>query len=164
MIKKFLCIVLCLFLFALPCSALSHDTYSDVAQSSTQAANLLSLASNYDDFIRSDFIIYSPAQYQYFIVWGEDVYSNGESIVSDKPIQYISYTRTDNYNTYEYNYGQAQNFSLDIYNIVTSNIHGVGMRSVVFEDFYSQHIIKQFLIFGLAVLFVILLLKFRKDN
>lgn len=163
MIKKITCIMFCLLLFALPCSALSHGTYSDVSQNSTQAVNLLALASNCDDFIRSDFIIYSPAQYQYYIVWGEDIYSNGERIVSDKPIQYISYIRTDNYSTYEYSYGEADNFSLNIYNIVTSNINGIGMRSVTFEDFYSQHIIKQFLIFGLAVLFVMLLLKFRKD-
>ena len=155
------CVLLSVFI--LPCSALTfNSTYSDVVQSSTQSNNLIALAMNYDSFLRSEYVVFCPNNYQYYIVWG-DLSASSDMVTSSGAIEYISYIRGSDYtSSYVYDYGTSNSFSLNSSNVCTSNIQSFGMKSSLYDDFFSNHISIQFYIFGLATLIVILLFKIRK--
>lgn len=162
--KKFICIVLSLFLFVVPCSALSHTTYNGLSQNNSNVQNLISMAMNYDDFIDSKFVVYQYEQYGYCIAWGDLYLSENGSIKSNGDITYIRYYRTDNYNTYEYFPSTDTSFNLTVYDMITTNIGGIGMQSQLFRDYYTQQNIIYFCVFGFASLFVIMLTRLiRKD-
>lgn len=162
MMNKIICIFLCLALFALPCSALSHSTYQALSQSNTNVQNLISLAVNYDNFAESDFVCYQNGQYSYYIVWG-DLFVENDNVYSNSEVNYISYSRNDDY-TYSYNSGIDRSFSLTVYDVFVSNIDGWGMRSSLYSEYEFQQNFVKFAIFGTGILFVILLTKLRKDK
>lgn len=163
-IKKLICILLCLFLFALPCSALSHSTYNGLSQSSSTVQNLISMALNYDNFLDSKYVVYHSGQYDYYIVWGDLSLNATGQIVSEGDVIYIRYYRTDNYSTYEYLPGTDSSFTLTVYDMITTNIGGIGMQSQLFREYDTQENFEKFAIFGTALIFVILLTKLRKDK
>lgn len=152
--------ILLLFSLALPCFALSHSTYSDLAQNNSTVQNLLSFAMNYDSFAESDYVCYCSAQNTYFIVWG-DLFVNGNKVTSSEDINYIKYSR-DTLNQYSYEVSSSSDFTLNINNVITSNIDGVGMRSQIYEDYDYRNTFVEFSIFFAVILFVILLFKIRK--
>ena len=163
---KFICIILCLFLFALPCSALSHSTYSGLSQNNSNVTNLISMALNYDNFLESKYVVYQSGQYDYYIVWG-DLYINGSgNIVSDAEVIYIRYYRTGSGTNYYYEYlpGTDSSFNLTPYDMIVTNVGGIGMQSQLFREYDYQENFKKFAIFGTSVMFVILLTKLRKDK
>lgn len=162
-IKIFATVLVLISVLVLPCSALSFSsTYSDVVQSSTQSNNLIALALNYDSFLRSDYVVFCPNQYQYYIVWG-DLSASSANVTSSGAVEYISYIRGSDYSsTYTYDYGTSNSFSLESSNVCTSNIQHFGMKSSLYDEFFSNYISEQFYIFGLAVLVVILFIKIRK--
>lgn len=161
-IFKSLAVFLCLILvFAFPCSALSHSTYSDLVQSNSTCQNLILLAMNYEGFAESDYVVYCSAQYTYFIVWGDLTASQGK-IESTESVQYIEYSRGTDM-VYSYTVGNSSNFTLNFSDVFVSNIDGYGMRSALYEEYNSQNLVKNFFIFNSILLFVILLLKLRKD-
>lgn len=161
-IKLVATVCVLLSVFILPCSALSFSsTYSDVVQSSTQSNNLIALAMNYDSFIRSEYVVFCPNQNQYYIVWG-DLTASSDRVTSSGAIEYISYIRSGTTTNYVYDYGSSSSFALNSSNVCTSNIEHFGMKSTLYDDFFSNHISLQFYIFGLAILIVILLFKIRK--
>lgn len=161
---KIIATVLVLFsVFIFPCSALSFgSTYSDVVQSSTQSNNLISLALNYDTFLRSEYVVFCPNQYQYYIVWG-DLSASSDVVTSSGAVEYISYIRGSDYSSsYVYSYGTSNSFSLNSSSVCTSNIKSFGMKSSLYDEFFSNYISIQFYVFGLAILIVILFIKIRK--
>ncbi len=162
-IKITVTVLVLISVLALPCSALSfNSTYSDVVQSSTQANNLIALALNYPSFFRSDYIVFCPNQYQYYIVWGDLTVSAG-NVTSSGAVEYISYIRGADYNSnYVYHYDTSSNFSLYAPDVCTSNIDNFGMKSQFYDGFFTNYVTIQFYIFGLGVLMVILFLKLRK--
>lgn len=155
-----LCVVLVLIFSAFPCFALSHSTYSDLAQNNSTVQNLLSYAMNYSSFAESDFVVYCSAQYTYYIVWG-DLAASGNKVTSSEDINYIEYSR-DSLNQYSYKVSSSSDFTLNINNVITSNIDGVGMRSQIYEDYEYRNTFVEFSIFFAVILFVILLFKVRK--
>ncbi len=162
-IKIVATVLVLISVLVLPCSALSFSsTYSDVVQSSTQSNNLIALALNYDSFLRSEYVVFCPNQYQYYIVWG-DLAASSDTVTSSGAVEYISYIRSGDYSTsYVYDYGTSNTFSLNSSSVCTSNIQSFGMKSSLYDEFFSNYISEQFYIFGLAVLVVILLIKIRK--
>lgn len=162
-IKIIATVLVILTVFVLPCSALSFDsTYSDVVQSSSQANNLIALALNYPSFLRSDYIVFCPNQYQYYIVWGDLSVSAG-NVTSSGSVEYISYIRGSDYiSNYVYHYDVSDSFSLYAPDVCTSNIDNFGMKSQFYDGFFTNYITVQFFVFGLGVLLVILFLKLRK--
>ena len=163
-IKKLICILLCLFLFALPCSALSHSTYNGLSQSSSTVQNLISMALNYDNFLESKYVVYQSGQYDYYIVWGDLSLNDNGQVVSEGDVIYIRYYRTDTYNSYEYLPGTDSSFTLTVYDMITTNIGGIGMQSQLFREYDTQENFEKFAIFGTALMFVVLLTKLRKDK
>lgn len=162
--KKIFCLILCLFLFALPCSALSHDTYNGLNQSSSTVQNLISMAMNYDNFLESKYVVYQSSQYDYYIVWGDLYLNDNAQIVSNGEVVYIRYYRTDTYNTYEYVPSTDSSFTLTVYDMITTNVGGIGMQSQLFREYNTQNILRNFSIFALGILFVILLVNLRRDK
>ena len=162
-IKITFIVLIILSVSVLPCSALSfNSTYTDVVQSSTQANNLLALALNYPSFFRSDYVIFCPNQYQYYIVWGELTVSAGY-VTSSEQIEYISYIRSTDYNSqYVYHYDVSDSFSLYAPDVCTSNIDNFGMKSQFSDGFFANYIHIEFCVLGLAVLIIILFIKLRK--
>lgn len=161
--KKIVCILLCLILFALPCSALSHSTYNGLSQNNSTVQNLISMAINYDNFLDSKYVVYQSSQYDFYIVWGDLYLDDNTDFVSNGDIIYIRYYRTANNNSYEYVVGTDKTFRLSPYHMITTNVGGIGMQSQLFREYDTQNNIKNFSIFGFAVLFVIMLTRFRKD-
>lgn len=161
--KIIVSVLLIISVFVLPCSALSfNSTYTDVVQSSTQANNLLALALNYPSFYRSDYVIFCPNQYQYYIVWGDLTVSAGY-VASSEPIEYISYIRGSDYNSqYIYHYDISDSFSLYAPDVCTSNIDNFGMKSQFYDGFFANYVHIEFCVLGLAVLIIILFVKLRK--
>ena len=165
--NKFLKISVTVFLIlsvlVLPCSALSfNSTYADVLQSSSQANNLIALALNYPTFFRSDYVVFCPNQYQYYIVWGDLSVSAGY-VTSSGSVEYISYIRGSDYtSTYTYHYDVSDSFSLYAPDVCTSNIDNFGMKSQFYDGFFTNYVTIQFFVFGLGALLVILFLKLRK--
>ena len=147
----------------LPCSALSFgSTYSDVVQSSTQSNNLIAFALNYDSFLRSDYVVFCPNQYQYYIVWG-DLSASSDMVTSSGAVEYISYIRGSDYNSsYVYNYGTSNTFSLNSTNVCTSNIKSFGMKSEFYNNFSDSFNFKNFFIILLAFVFILLLFNVRR--
>ena len=164
--NKLCCIILCLFIFALPCSALSHSTYNGLSQSSSTVQNLISMALNYENFLDSKYVVYQSAQYDFYIVWGDLSLNDNGQIVSEGDVTYIRYYRTGSGTNYYYEYlpGTDSSFSLTVYDMITTNIGGIGMQSQLFREYDTQENFEKFAIFGTAVLFVILLTKLRKDK
>lgn len=149
-----------LFSFALPCFALNHSTYNDIAQNNSTVQNLLSFAMNYNTFKESDYVVYCNAQNSYFIVWGELIVSSNR-VVSNEDIFYVSYIRgTDN--QYHYTYSEDSSFILNVNDVVVSNIDGIGMQSQIYEEFDYRQNFYDFSVVVLVLLFVILLFKVRK--
>lgn len=161
--KKFICIFLCLFVFAFPCSALSHTTYSGLSQSNSTVQNLISMAMNYDNFIDSKYVVYQAGLYDFYIVWGDLILNENGQIVSSGDIIYIRYHRVDNYNTYEYTPNTDSTFTLSVMDMIVTNVGGIGMQSQLFREYFTQQNIIYFCIFGFAALFVIMLTRLRKD-
>ena len=161
--KVFVSFCFIISVLVLPCSALSFSsTYSDVVQSSTQANNLIALALNYPSFFRSDYVVFSPNQYQYYIVWGDLSVSAGH-VSSSGSVEYISYIRGSDYtSTYTYHYDVSDSFSLYAPDVCTSNIDNFGMKSQFYDGFFTNYITVQFFVFGFGSLLVILFLKLRK--
>lgn len=162
-IKIFSFILVLLSVFVLPCSALSFSsTYSDVVQSSSQSDNLIGLALNYESFIDSDFVVFCPNQYQYYIVWG-DLSASSNIVTSSGAVEYISYIRdSDYYASYVYDYGTSDSFYLNSSNVCTSNIESFGMKSEFFNNFYDSFIFNLFFIILISFVFIILLFKVRR--
>lgn len=164
--KKFVIFisVLCLtVLMSFNAAALTvSDTYSDVSSTSSQAVNLVNYAANYDSFIDSDFVVFCDVQNSYYIVWGELELSDG--IVSGTDIEYIRYYRTDNYNSYTYQYGTDISFALNADNLCTSNIENYGFRSSAYDSFKLNDNVNKALVFIVAFLFVLMILRLRRDK
>lgn len=164
--KKFIVFlyVVCLtVLMSFPASALTvSDTYSDVASTSSQAVNLVNYAANFESFIDSEFVIFCDSQNSYYIVWGDLENNNG--IISGSDVEYIHYYRTDNYNSYTYQYGTEVSFGLNPDNLCTSNIENFGFRSSAYETFRLNDNVNKSLMFILAFLFVIMILRLRRDK
>lgn len=153
-------VVLIICCTVLPCSALSHSTYSDLAQNNSTVQNLLSFAMNYDTFSESKFVVYTSAQNTYFIVWGDLNYLQNK-IISNSEIHYIEYSR-DSDLQYTYKTSVSDNFTLAVNDVVVTNIDGVGMNSQIYEEFKYRENFSNFSIIVLVFLFVILLFKIRK--
>lgn len=137
------------------------DTYSDVSSTSSQAVNLVNYAANFESFIDSDFVIFCDSQNSYYIVWGDLENNNG--IISGSDVEYIHYYRTDNYNSYTYQYGTENSFGLNPDNLCTSNIENFGFRSSAYETFKLNDSIETALIFITGFLFVIMITRLRRD-
>lgn len=136
--KKFiLCLVLVLILsFSTVAFGLSGSTYAALSQSSTNAQNLISYASNYNTFFNSEYVCYQGEQYQYYIVWGDLDFNNG--VVSGTDVEYVMYYREGvqgNY-VYTYSYNTDDKFSLNIDDSVVTNIQGAGGDSVLYNQLY----------------------------
>lgn len=162
--KFFLVFITCfivLFSVSPLCFAYSASTYADLAQSSTQANNLISYAENYKSFQNSDFVVSQVGQYEYRIFWGDLKY-NGLS-VSGNEIEYLQYVREGSgYDyTYHYNYGNESTLSLSIDNLVVSNIPELGSSSVLFEQFNFYDDFVYFTVFVVCLLLVVAILSFR---
>lgn len=155
----FVLVILCLSV--VPCFALTHSTYSDVVQSNTTCQNLISLAMNYESFTDSDFVVYCPSQYTYFIVWGDLSATQGK-VTSTDSVNYIEYSRGSDM-VYSYTVGSSENFTLNFSDVFVSNINGFGMRSALYDEYNSQNLVKDFLTFNTIILFVIFLFNLRKD-
>lgn len=159
--KSFL-IILLLFLFALPSSALTSTSYADLASTSSQAINLLNYAYNIESFSDSDFVIYRDNQYSYYIVWGDLVFS-GQS-VTGSDVEYCRYYRTgDAYSSsYLYDYGSASDFSLDIVYAIVSNIPNCGFAMPTYFEYLFYDNFDYFVIFSISFLFVLMLKVLRR--
>lgn len=138
------------------------DTYSDVSSTSSQAVNLVNYAANFESFIDSDFVVFCDSQYSYYIVWGDLENNNG--VISGSDVEYIHYYRIDSYNSYTYQYGTDVSFGLNPDNLCTSNIDNFGFRSTAYETFKLNDNVNKSLIFILAFLFVIMILRLRRDK
>lgn len=159
----FVFVMLLVALMSFNVSALTvSDTYSDVSSTSSQAVNLVNYAANYDSFIDSEFVVFCDVQYSYYIVWGDLELSDG--IVSGTDVEYIHYYRTDSYNSYTYEYGTDVSFALNADNLCTSNIENYGFRSSAYETFKFNDNVNKSLVFILGFLFVIMILKLRRDK
>lgn len=163
--KKFFLValvVVCLFCsFCTVSYAYSASTYSDLAQSATNANNLLAYAYNYDSFEGSDFVIAQIGQYEYRIFWG-DLNYNGSSVSGSK-VEYIQYVREGSGYDYQYyyRYGTDDTLSLSINNLVVSNIDKLGSVSSLYEQLHFQDNQHYIIIFFGALLFACLLLLTR---
>lgn len=138
------------------------DTYSDVSSTSSQAVNLVNYAASYDSFVGSDFVIFCDVQNSHYIVWGDLDYSNG--IVSGTDVELVHYYRPGGTNTsYVYVYGTDNSFALKADNVCTSNIDNYGFMSAVYEEYKLNDSIETSLIFIIGFLFVIMILRLRRD-
>ena len=159
----FVFVMLLALLMSFNAAALTvSDTYSDVSSTSSQAVNLVNYAANFESFIDSEFVIFCDSQYSYYIVWGDLENNNG--IISGSDVEYIHYYRTDNFNSYTYRYGTDISFGLNPDNLCTSNIENFGFRSSAYETFKLNDNVNKSLIFILAFLFVIMILRLRRDK
>lgn len=154
-------VVISLFLFVVPSSALSHSTYSDLSQSNTTVQNLISFANNYDSFHESKFVVYNTSNTSTFIVWGDSLTGNQNNVTSSSKVYYIEYSRNSDMQ-YSYKYSFSDNFSLNVSDVIISNIPEVGMTSQLFEDIEYRNNFSNFSIACIVFLFVILLFKIRK--
>lgn len=122
------------------------------------------MALNYDNFLESKYVVYQSDTYDYYIVWGDLSLNDNGQVVSEGDVVYIRYYRTDNYNSYEYIPGIDSSFTLTVYDMIVTNIGGIGMQSQLFREYDTQVNFEKFAIFGTALMFVILLTKLRKDK
>lgn len=158
-----LCIFVCLFSFTiLPCSALEVSPSNNVVSTSSNASNLINYANSYDSFIYSDFVVFQSGDYEYYIVWCDELTVNN-SVVTGTDIEYIRYYRSGNVgNSYLYRYGTDKNFKLNLNDyIVTSNIN-IGMTSSVYSDYRTNFNITYLLVIGVSLLFANMLTNFRR--
>lgn len=124
------------------------------------------MALNYDNFLESKYVVYQSGQYDYYIVWGDLYLSDNGPIVSDGEVTYIRYYRAGSGTSFYYEYapGTDNSFSLNVFDMITTNIGGIGMQSQLFREYDTQENFESFAIFGTALMFVILLTKLRKDK
>ena len=95
------------------------------------------------------------------MVWADNLeLQNGKIVGND--IQFVRYYRTDNYNTYYYDYGSDNTFTLNPNYMTTSNIESVGFSCPTFEQYEYQENLIDVGIFVLACLFVIAITNLRK--
>lgn len=163
--KKFLAMVsfsVCLFLsFSIVVNALSIDTYGHTASTNSNVINLINYAQSFDSFRNADFVVVQSDQYEYYIVWSDQLVYG--SMVTGSDVEYIRYYRTGTTNNqYTYVYDTDSNFTLDLNHVVTSNIADLGFTSAVYDTYQTNHNINSMLIFFGAFLFVIMLLNLRR--
>lgn len=161
--KFFVLILTFLFLisFSLPCFALSHNTYADLSQSNTTVQNLISHAVNCTSFKDSKYVVYTPAQNSYFIVWG-DLSANGSVISSSNEVNYIEYSRDSDYQ-YRYYYSTIDNFTLSVYDTVVTNLENIGMQSSLYDEYIFREKFSDFSILLLIISFLIFLFLLKRS-
>lgn len=163
--KRFFCVflvaVIVCFSFSSFSFAFTTSTYSDLAQSSTQSNNLISVASNYLFFSDSEFVVAQIGPYEYRIFWGDLKY-NGTSVTGNN-VNYIQYIREGSGYDYQWYYrtGTDSTLSLSVNHLVVSNISQLGSRSALYEEYHYYDIQILYLIFILAILIVGAFLLFR---
>lgn len=161
----FMFVMLLVALISFNVSAITiSDTYSDVASTSSQAINLVNYAASYKSFFGSDFVVFCDSQNSYYIVWGELKNNNGT--VSGSDIEYIHYYRVGSIGTsqYIYEYGTDNSFGLNPDNAITTNISDSGFVSSVYEEYKLQDSVEKCIVFITGFLFVIMILKLRREK
>lgn len=137
-----------------------NSTYADVVSTSTQVTNLINYAMSYDDFIDSDYVIFTDVQNSYYIVWSKDLSFNN-NIVTGTNIKYIHYYRNSS-NVYTYVYGTDSSFSLRSSYVNTSSLNNYGFTSSLFEEYKKSNMDQYFSILVTAFIFVIMLSSLRR--
>lgn len=125
--------------------AATYTPYSSITDSSSQANILYDYYRNLDTFDYNDeFLIMRSGQYDYYLFFSDSL--------SDKTVNYISYTSGGQYNnTYVINLGVDSNFRYSLNeNTVVGNIPGTGAYA---EHYSSYH---QFLIQVAAFVFLVM--------
>lgn len=161
--SKILCfffVIVLIFIFTINSFAISSNTYEGVTASTTTVQNLINQALSYDNFFHSDYVVYRADNYLYYVVWGDDfVYSNGRITASN--VEFISYDRYGSGTSYynEYRYGTDSSLTVTIDETIVSNIQidGFSFLSTVVDEFNYRRYLHYFLIFGIGMLFVIML-------
>lgn len=149
--KKFvlftvLLIVFCSFSFSY---ASSYSTYGSLSQNSSQVTNLISYASNYDDFFVNDYVVAQTGQYEYILAYGDLSFSNNTLFGS---VDIIRYSR-DSDNQYRYYFANDDNFSLSVSDSVVTSLPELGGGS----SLYSQ---LKFYYFGIYFFILLVALSF----
>lgn len=141
-----LCIVFSATVFSF---ASTYSTYNTVSQSSSNAQNLISYASNYEGFFDSDYVIAQTGQYEYILAFGE---LEGDSSYLNGDVSIIRYSRgTDN--QYQYYFSNDSDFHLSINDGVVSSLAEVGSSSSLYSQLHFYHYAKYFLILIVALFF-----------
>lgn len=139
-----------------------NSTYQDVSSTSSQAVNLLNYAISFDSFRGADYVIFCDEQYSYYIVWGDLAYE--EDAVEGSNINYIHYYRdtSSGYNSYVYDTGAAETFSLVSEHVNTSSLAEYGFKSILHEEYKVYGDVLLFLTLITSFFFVIMLTNLRR--
>jgi len=140
-----------------------NSTYRDMPPSNSTTSNLLALAQNYDSFHNSDFVVFSDAQWSYYIVWGNDIKLENNRLIGSK-IEYLRYYRTSTNSDYQYQYGTDTSFSLTSYYHNTSSIDGYGFVSMTDLQYKNYELIEQFLILITGFMFILVLTNLKRSG
>lgn len=152
-------VVILIFSFTTVSFAFSGDTYASLSQSSTNAQNLISYASNYNSFFNSEYVCYQGNQYEYYIVWGDLELNDG--VVSGTEVEYVMYYREGTQGSYVYSfrYSSDDSFSLNISDSVVTNIQGAGGDSVLYNQLYFYEYGVLLLAMAVGLLFARLIIR-----
>lgn len=141
-----LCIVFSASVFSF---ASTYSTYNTISQSSSNAQNLISYASNYEGFFDSDFVIAQTGQYEYILAFGE---LECDSSYLSGDVSIIRYSRGAN-NQYQYYFTSDSDFHLSINHGVVSSLPEVGSSSSLYSQLNFYHYAKYLLIVVVALCF-----------
>lgn len=159
MTKVLISIFMFIFMCENPRALTINGLYGDLSPTSSYVENLICVASNYDSFIDSDYVVFRNEQYQYYIVWGDLTFNNNK--VTGENVEMIDYTR-DSSNNYYYNYSSDPNVNLSFDKLVVSNIQGVGAKSLLYDDFKTNYNNTLLLTMSTSALLVLLFINLRK--
>lgn len=165
-ILSFILIVILCCNLIFSCSALTiSDTYSDVTSTSSQANNLINYAMNYNNFLYSDFVIFSDDLNSYYLVWSDDLVFDGVT-VSGSDVEFVHYFRSGSAGSYSYSYeyGIDSAFSLSSSFVCTSNIAEFGFRSALFDEYYHRHEMLLLFLLICSFGFVLMILSLRGNK
>lgn len=151
-----------MFLVPVASALTFNSTYSDTVSTSSQSINLINYAMSYDDFLDSDYVIFTDSQNSYYIVWSKNMKVNN-GIVTASNIKYIHYYRSSNYNSYSYVYGSDSSFTLHSSFVDTSSLANYGFKSSTYDEYKYSYYNKHFFILILAFIFVITLNCLRRS-
>lgn len=138
---------------------MNFSLHDNLVSTSTQVSNLLNFAMGYNSFRNSEYVVFTDADYSYYIVWGDLVKEDNTVVGSD--VEYCHYYRvsTSGYNSvYSYEYGTDTDFTLNLGSdyYCTSNISEVGFVNSSALEYEVYDNVLNFLVLAVAMLFAIM--------
>lgn len=141
-----------------------NSLYGSLSSTSSYAQQLVNYLGDNEDFLHSNYLIFRPSQYDYYLFYFKD-YNLSNNTLTSSDAHYIRCNlNNQQYNaSCDFSKGYSNLTFTPNYNFV-SNIDSFGESSLLYNQYKFYKNYNLFSIFFLGLIFVIVLLSMRRNH